>query len=75
MPDTLSVQAQALEQLETQVNHLIQAYQDLQQAHMTLQRQFQQISQQLTHAENDRQLACQQLETMLAQLVALEETI
>ncbi len=59
MPDTLSVQAQTLQQLETQINHLIRAYQDLQQGHTVLQHQLQQAS--------------QQLEAVLAQLAALED--
>lgn len=66
MSGTLSVQAQTLHQLETQVDHLLQAYQDLQQAHVALQ-------QRLTRAEDHRQLACQQLDAVLARLVALEE--
>ena len=74
MPETLSVQASALQQLETQVNDLIRAHQDLQQAHITLQHNLQQAHQQLATAEHDRQLSCQQLSAVLSQLTALEKT-
>ena len=70
--DRLFIQADALQQLEAQVARLLRAYQQLKDEKESVQGQLDQVVEQSTLAEQNNQLARQQLVDVLAQLAVIE---
>ena len=70
--DRLFIQADALQQLEAQVARLLCAYQQLKDEKESVQGQLDQVVEQSTLAEQNNQLARQQLVDVLAQLAVIE---
>ena len=70
--DRLSVQADRLQALEAQVARLLQAYQQIKIEKEGLHAELEQVTEQCTIADQNNQLARQQLVDVLAQLAVIE---
>lgn len=73
--DRLSIQADVLQQLETQVASLLRAYQQANADKQRMQAQLDQAVEQCTIAEQNNQMARQQLVEVLAQLAVIEGNV